>query len=179
MKKIIMNSKAKILVGVLVVGLIVIGSVLIIAEHTGNLTQHEAVSEDILPIYLRATPYELSSNELKVGKPFNLTIELKTANINARVLDGNYTGKLILIGENVSIVSKVLWEGKIKKNIDEMKYINEWVTDFAKEKGNPRALVYVGNELLTEHFRKDRAEDELITRATWERARLRAEEVLS
>ena len=120
MKKIIMNSKAKILVGVLVVGLIVIGSVLIIAEHTGNLTQHEAVSEDILPIYLRATPYELSSNELKVGKPFNLTIELKTANINARVLDGNYTGKLILIGENVSIVSKVLWEGKIKKNIDEI-----------------------------------------------------------
>jgi hypothetical protein len=65
-----------------------------------------------------------------------------------------------------------LCDPDIGKNID------EWVIDFAKEKGNPRALMYVGNELLVEHFRQARDVDDKVTHATWERARQRAEEVL-
>ena len=56
--------------------------------------------------------------------------------------------------------------------------IDQWIVDFAKEMGNPRALIYVGNEMLVEHFRTERSKDVLIPRAAWERARQRAEEVL-
>ncbi len=59
------------------------------------------------------------------------------------------------------------------------KHIDEWITDFAKEQGNPRALVYVGNELFEEHLRRETQVEEKITRAVWERARLRAKEVLA
>ncbi len=59
-----------------------------------------------------------------------------------------------------------------------LEHIDEWLVDFAKEMRSPRALLYAGNELFTEHFRRERAIKDKITRATWERARQRAEEVL-
>ena len=65
-----------------------------------------------------------------------------------------------------------MFTSDIQENID------EWMVDFAKERGNPRALLYVGNEILVEHFREERSLDDKINRATWERARQRAEEVL-
>jgi hypothetical protein len=72
---------------------------------------------------------------------------------------------------NVSSMSS-LCDKEFEDDIDEL------LVDFAKELGNPRALVYLGNELLSEHFRKLRDVDDKITRATWSRARQRAEEVL-
>ncbi len=60
---------------------------------------------------------------------------------------------------------------------DDLSKIRGWMLDFAKEKGSPRALLYVGNEMLVEHFRLNRGLDDKIIRATWERARQRAEEV--
>lgn len=87
----------------------------------------------------------------------------------------NFLGKRLRFASDQNVISSldVLCDGDSISNIDEL------IVDFAKEKGNPRALVYVGNQLITEHFRTERIkQDALITRATWERARQRAEEVL-
>ena len=60
-----------------------------------------------------------------------------------------------------------------------LKLIDEMLVDFAEKKQSPRALIYLGNELLAEHFSADSLRDakDKITFETWERARQRAEEV--
>jgi hypothetical protein len=63
---------------------------------------------------------------------------------------------------------------------DELKlHIDERIVAFATEYKSPRALIYLGNELLAEHFCNGfRKTDDKISIETWERARQRAEEVL-
>ncbi len=77
--------------------------------------------EAVLPVEIKVFPFlgeGISSGLLEINKTMNITIKLKTANVNARILDGNYSGKLILIGENVTPSYKLLWKGKIEKGIE-------------------------------------------------------------
>jgi len=111
-------------IGCLVAGLIVllvsVGIVVKTYPPIGSNTDKKmnvAMSEAILPISLRATPYELPSGELEIGKPYHFIIELKTADIDIDMLSGNHMGTLLLIGDNVSIISDILWEGKVQKKI--------------------------------------------------------------
>lgn len=61
-------------------------------------------------------------------------------------------------------------------------YVDEWLVDFAKEVGSPRAIIFLGNELLKEHFRdgvrEPEEEKDRISAGTFELARRLAEEVL-
>lgn len=57
--------------------------------------------------------------------------------------------------------------------------IDDLMVKFAAEYKNPRALIFLGNELLAEHLRvDDRSSDILIPRLTWEIACMRARETL-
>ena len=61
-----------------------------------------------------------------------------------------------------------------------LKCIDEMLISFAEKKQSPRSLIYLGNELLAEHFRFGfRKKGDKITMESWNRARQRAEEVLA
>ncbi len=61
----------------------------------------------------------------------------------------------------------------------QLKYIDEMLVSFASKKHSPRALIYMGNELLAEHFRFSlREKDDKIEFRAWERAFESSEEVL-
>ena len=62
----------------------------------------------------------------------------------------------------------------------ELKCIDDLIIDFAAKKQSPRSLIYLGNELLAEHFRSGlREKDDKISMETWKLALQRAEEVLA
>lgn len=118
--------------GILAIGLIILA--VGVAGCTSPQQTTDNQSEAVKPIDLVATPMHVPSGELKKeleesNRTFTVTIKLKTADVEANVLSGNQTGKLILIGKNVSIPSKTLWKGTIKKNMNKSFNFNIRLTD--------------------------------------------------
>ena len=102
-----------------IVAIIALVGVVLISNDFKN-QDIKSPDEAILPVEIRVTPFleEISSGLLEINKTVNITIKLKTANVDARILSGNYSGKLALIGENITPSYKLLWQGKIEKGIE-------------------------------------------------------------
>ncbi len=104
-----MKQKNYLILGI-VAALVIVGLILI-----GNYTERE---EAIMPIEIWSIPQEIPSGILNVNKTINITVKLKTAEVDARILTENYDGKLVLKGKNITPSYKILWQGKIKKGIE-------------------------------------------------------------
>jgi len=114
-----MKQKFYLIFGIVVV-VALIGLVLV-GDYFKRPNILKALDGEILPVEIKVFPFfgeGISSGLLEINKTINITIKLKTANVNARILNGNYSGKLVLIGENVTPSYKLLWQGKIEKGIE-------------------------------------------------------------
>lgn len=110
----------KILTGVLVA--VIVGGIYFIYSpvHQPVVPSDEAPSEAIVPIEINVGPKDIPSGILEVNDSINVSVNLEThISQTPSIRGGKYSGKLVLVGKNVSPSRKVLWQGVIRKNLKE------------------------------------------------------------